>query len=342
MQSFDGDGERTENDLDKPRDSDAGISNTLEAKVEELRKTKEELMRAKENATDSWLDSKPLLDELERLKSDLVIAQNQNSISKNMISELESQLETIVKDIRAKREEELKAVKTINETNRNLEQMREELEQLKADKDEERRTRSKLKQTLRLRRQTLRTLQLTLRAVRIESDAFRASAAKALQYTDHPESDNSPVQLTQEDFYALKRRAKEETSLANWRVAVAMEQKATAEAAQNLALRRSKETHPDNKLQRRKGDRRMVEGEETKQEEAGDQDMTKQEVEEVLNEDFVFPKARAKEINQNKQGKRQRMSKPKSRKIPVSKIKKKVSILSQMKICLVHIKRIFT
>lgn len=340
MQSFDG--EPTENDLDKPRDSYTGISNTLEATVEELRKTKEELMRAKENATDSWLDSKPLLDELERLKSGLLIAQNQNSISKNMISELESQLQTIVKDIRAKREEELKAVKTINETNWALEQKREELEQLKADKDEERRTRSKLKQTLWLKRQTLRRLQLTLRAVRIESEAFRASAGKALQHTDHPESDNSPVQLTQEDFYALKRRVKEETSLANWRVAVAMEQKATAEAAQNLALRRSKETHPDNKLQRRRGDRRMVEREEMKQEEAGDQDMTKKEVEEVLNEDFVFPKARAKKINQNKQGKLQRTSKSKSRKIQVSKIKKKVSILSRMKIWLVHIKGIFT
>ena len=97
--------------------------------------------------------------------------------------------------------------------------------------------RSKLKQTLRLRRQTLRALQLTLRAVRKEPEAIGASAAEALRYIDHPEPDNSPVQLTQEDYYALKRKTKEETSL---RVSVAMEQKVTKEAGRNLALTRIK------------------------------------------------------------------------------------------------------
>ncbi|KAK8517554.1 hypothetical protein V6N13_127723 [Hibiscus sabdariffa] len=296
------DGKNMGNHLDKPRDSDEGSDDTLEAKIAELRKTKEQLKRAKDDATDSWLDSKPLIDELERLKSELIITQNQNSVSNNMISELESKLETIVKDIRAKREEELRAVKTVNEMNRVLEQTRKELEQLKADKDDEHRTRSKLKNTLRLRRQTLRTLQFTLRAVRIESEAFRESATKAIQYIDHPESDHSPVELTQEDYYALKRRAKEETSLATWRVSVAMEQRATAEAAQISALKRLKETRPDKKSQRINGNGKMVEVDETEQEEAGDQDLTKLDVDEVPNKDFELPKARAKEINRVSKG----------------------------------------
>ncbi|KAK9012965.1 hypothetical protein V6N11_040993 [Hibiscus sabdariffa] len=322
--------------MDKPRDSNTGNHDTLESKITELQKTKEELKRAKNNATDSWLDSKPLIDELERLKSELTIAQNQNSISNNMILELESQLETIVKDIRAKREEELRAVKTVNEMNRLLEQTREELEQLKADKDEERRTRSKLKNTLRLRRQTLRTLQLTLRAVRIEAEAFGASAAKAVQYIDHPESDNSPVELTQEDYYALKRRAKEETSLANWRVSVAMEQKANAEVARNSALKRLKETCPDKKSRRIKGEGKKVEVE-MRQEEAGDLVLTKLDADEVPNEDLALPKARAKEIYRKPQS----MSKSKSRRNTVLKVKKKISILARLKNCFVSIKGMF-
>ncbi|KAL4379470.1 hypothetical protein GQ457_02G007710 [Hibiscus cannabinus] len=339
METFDF--EETGNHMDKPRDSNTGNHDTLEAKITELQKTKEELKRAKDNATDSWLDSKPLIDELERLKSELTIAQNQNSISDNMILELESQLETIVNDIRAKREEELRAVKTVNEMNRLLEQTREELEQLKADKDEERRTRSKLKNTLRLKRQTLRTLQLTLRAVRIESEAFGASAAKAVQYIDHPESDNSPVELTQEDYYALKRRAKEETSLANWRVSVAMEQKANAEVARISALKRLKETRPDKKSRRIKGEGKMVEVEETRQEEEGDLELTKLDADEVPSEDLALPKARAREIYRNKQGKPQSMSKSKSRRNTVLKVKKKISILARLKNCFVSIKGMF-
>ncbi|GMJ07978.1 hypothetical protein HRI_004467000 [Hibiscus trionum] len=339
MESFDGD--NSGNHLDKPGDSDGGSNDTLEAKIAELRKTKEQLKRAKDDATDSWLDSKPLIDELERLKSELTITQNQNSISNNMISELESKLETLVKDIRAKREEELRAVKTVNEMNRVLEQTRKELEQLKADRDDERRTRSKLKNTLRLRRQTLRTLQFTLRAVRIESEAFGASAAKEIQYIDHLESDNSPVELTQEDYYALKRRAKEETSLATWRVSVAMEQRATAEAAQNSALKRLKETRPDKKSPSRKGNGKMVEVEETKEEEAGDLDLIKLDVDEVPNKDFALPKARAKEINQNKKGKPQLMNKSKSRRNTVLTVKKKISIVARIKFFLGSIKGMF-
>ncbi|XWS45300.1 hypothetical protein CRYUN_Cryun15aG0125000 [Craigia yunnanensis] len=221
-------------------------------------------------------------------------------------------------DIRSKREEELKAVKMVNEMKQAPEQTREQLEQLKADKDEEHRVRSKLKQTLRLRRQTLRTLQLTLRAVRIESAAIGASAAEALRCIDHPESDNSPVQLTQEDYYALKRRAKEETSMANWQVSVAMEQEATTEAGRNLALTRIKETHPDNRSSRRKAVDKIV-----IDEEAGDQDLTKQGVDEVLYRGFAFPKAQAKAIAEYKQWKPQWMRKSKRRKNKEFKKKRK-------------------
>ncbi|XVF15598.1 hypothetical protein REPUB_Repub09cG0168200 [Reevesia pubescens] len=328
MESFDN--ERAEY-LEQARESYKGSNIILEAEAE-LREMKEELKRAKDNATESWLESKPLIDELERLKSDLKTAQNQSSMSNNVILELESQLETIVKDIRSKREEELKATKMANELNPAVEQTREELERLKADKDEEHRTRSKLKQTLRLRRQTLRRLQLTLRAVRIESEAFGASAAEALRYINHQEPDNSPVQLTRDEYYALKRKAKEETSLADWRVSVAMEQKLTAEASRNLALTRLKETHPDNRT-RREGNDKIVVHEETKQEEA-DQDLTKQGVDEVPNTNFAFPKARAKAIAQHKQGKQQWMSKSKGRKNKEFRTEKKVSILSQLKCCM--------
>ncbi|KAK6237606.1 hypothetical protein QUC31_003075 [Theobroma cacao] len=323
MESFDN--ERTENYLGQEGESDKGSSNTLVAKVAELRKIKEKLKRAKDKATESWLHSKPLIDELEMLKSDLATAQNQCTISDHVILELESQLETIIIDIRSKREGELKATKMINEVNQALEHVREELEQLKADKDEEHRARSKLKQTLRLRRQTLRTLQPTLRAVRIESEAFGASAAEALRYINHPESDSSPVQLTQEDYYALKRRAKEETTLADWRVSVAVEQKVTAEAGKNSALKRLKETHPDKRLRRRTAEDKKVIDEETKQEEAGHQDLTKQGVDKVLNRGFAFPKAQAKAIAEYKQGKPQQISKSKSRKNKESKMKKKKS-----------------
>lgn len=324
-------------------ESDKGSSNTLEAKEEELKTIKEELNRAKDNATESWLDSKPLIDELESLKSDLATAQNQCSVSTNLLAELESQLKAIVMEIRAKREEELRATKKTNELNRGLEQTREELEQLKVDKDEEQRARSKLKQTLRLRRQTLRTLQLTLRAVRTESEAFGASAAEALRYINHPESDeNSPVQLTQEDYYALKRRAKEETKLADWRVSVAMEQRVTSEKGQNVALKRLKEAHiADNNRSSRR--RKAVENihEEPKQEEvAGDEDFTKEGV-------SVFPKARAKAIVEYKHGKPERRTKSsltmksKSRKIKEIKKKRKLYILCGFKGFLLRIKGLF-
>ncbi|OMP02059.1 hypothetical protein COLO4_11369 [Corchorus olitorius] len=332
MESFDD--EREKLDLHQARDFDDGRINTLEAKMAELRKIKEELKSARDNATESWLESKPLIDELERRKSDLATAQNQHSISNTLIVELESQFETIVMEIRSKREEELKASKTINEMNRALEHTREELEQLKTDRDEEQRARSKLKQTLRLRRQTLRTLQLTLRAMRMESEAFGASEAEALRYINHPESDNSPVQLTQEDYYALKRRAKEETSLADWRISVAMEQKITAEKGRNLALARLKETDPDSRPRKIKTEERIVEDEDSKQEEAGDMDLSKQGVDEARNRGFAFPKARAKAIAEYKKGPPNRVSKP-------IRMTKKVTILWKLKSCFLHIKRLF-
>ncbi|XVF17731.1 hypothetical protein REPUB_Repub10bG0148900 [Reevesia pubescens] len=202
------DNERTENYLDKARESDKGSSNTLEAKVAELRKTKEELKRAKDNAIESWLDSKPLIDELERPRNS----------SKSTVGTVEGR-----QGLRAQSKSKTK-------TNLPAEE---------ADSSDISTHTSSCANIIRCFR---RTFQLTLRAVRIESEAFGASGAQALRYINHPESDNSQIELTQEDYYALKRRAKEETSLEDWRVSVAMEQKVTAEAGRNLTLTRLKET----------------------------------------------------------------------------------------------------
>ncbi|GLU19985.1 hypothetical protein SLE2022_362040 [Rubroshorea leprosula] len=86
----------------------------MQAKVEELMQTMEELRRAKDDATESRLDSRPLIDELERLKLGLEIAQNGASVSEIDVSEIESELERAIMNIRSKKEEELKPRKMIN------------------------------------------------------------------------------------------------------------------------------------------------------------------------------------------------------------------------------------
>lgn len=200
------------------------LSTLEKAKMAELMKIKKELKRAKDSATQSWLDSRPLIDELDRLKSGLASAKNQSTMSKIAISEIESQLESTNASIKSKKEEEIKATKMINEISQALDQTHEKLERLKQDIDEERQPRLKLKQVLQVRNQTLWTLQLMLRAAQLESEAFRTSEAEALHLINRSEEDNTIVQLNHEDYNALTRRAKEETSLADWRVSVSMEQ----------------------------------------------------------------------------------------------------------------------
>ncbi|KAK9285493.1 hypothetical protein L1049_024687 [Liquidambar formosana] len=96
--------------------------NDSEAKKAELTKMKEELERAIDSAMQSWLDSRPFIDQLEKLQTGL--DKTRSSTSDTVISE--SQLE--------KKEEELKARTKINEM----------------ELDEEHRARPKLKRVMRL------------------------------------------------------------------------------------------------------------------------------------------------------------------------------------------------
>lgn len=191
------------------------LEKTGETAVMELARTKEELLRARETATQSWLDSKPLIDELEKLQSALTKARNRVSVATVTISTLESQLESTKTSIKAKEEEEFKAKGTIDEMNQVLDRSHVEIETLKLETDEERRARAKLKQELRLRRQSLRSLRLMQRAVRMESEAFGASAAAALRQIKSSKTENALMELSHKDYDALKRKADEETALAD-------------------------------------------------------------------------------------------------------------------------------
>ncbi|RVW57174.1 Patatin-like protein 2 [Vitis vinifera] len=264
-------------------------SHELEAKRAELTRTKEELERSKDRATQSWLDSKPLIDELEKLKSGLESAKNRSSMSNIVISDLQSQFDSVNMSIKLRKKEEVKAKMKTTEIYLALDQTREEMESLKLETDEERRARSKLKQVLRLKRQRLRTLQLTLRAIRIETEAFGASAAEALHHIKRSEMDDTKIQLIHEEYQALTRRAKEEKSLADWRVSVSMEQKLVAEARRNSASRRLKELHSHNRSRRGMGEENITRDGNIIAEEEEQDLMIMAETQKVNNKQIAFP-----------------------------------------------------
>ncbi|OWM66233.1 uncharacterized protein LOC116199017 [Punica granatum] len=225
----------------KARDSGRGISrknSVLKAKMDELTMTKDELKKAKDTAMQSWLDSKPLLDELEKVKAALATAHKRSSMSTIVISELEVQLETTNLTIRAKKQQELEATRTIDQLTQAIERGTGDREALELHIDERRRLRSKLKQLLRVRRQTHRALSLALHATRAEMEAATVAAEEAKQHIEHTEKTKETVQLTHEEYRALKRRAREETLLAEQRVSEAGEQRAAAEASRHKALTR--------------------------------------------------------------------------------------------------------
>ncbi|MFS8033369.1 putative WEB family protein [Helianthus anomalus] len=251
----------------------------LSDKIEELHRTKEELKQAKDEAMQSWLDSRPLIDELEKLQAELANAklQSENTI----ITKLESELMGINISIRVKKEEDLKARTEINEMTRVSESLREEMERNKLEITEGKWARTKTKMEIKMRRQTLRTLKLTLRAVRLETEAYRASAEAALEQITRSQASNhgSTVELTQEDYFALTRRAKEEESLADWRVVVATEQRLAAEESCDLALKRLSESTVNDELMKDKNEEEMSEKEVTSS---------------MFRAQTPFPKARAK------------------------------------------------
>ncbi|CAI0429802.1 unnamed protein product [Linum tenue] len=212
--------------------------------MKELIKTKAELDRARDEATQSWLDSKPLIDELEKVQSELDAAKNRGSAARAAISELKSELEATHLRVRSKMEGEVKAMKATNELTLAVDQTCKDLEVIKMEADEQRRERMKLKQVLRVRRQSLRALQLKLRAVRIEAEAFASSAEDAAAVIAlSTETEYGTVEMTAEEYDELIRRAQEETALCRWRVSVSVEQKLAAEASRNVALAKLKQVY---------------------------------------------------------------------------------------------------
>lgn len=322
---------KTESNSDIERELESSQSKALRVKIAELIEAKQQLKKAKDSTVQSWLDSKPLIDELERLKSGLTNAENRRKKSDIVISELQSQLEAINRSIRSKKEEELRATEMINERNQAMDQIREEMERIKRDADSGRQSGIKLKQTLRTRRHTLRSLQLTLRAVRLETEAYSASAAEALRYIKCSEMENTTVQLTQEDYKALTKKAEDENSLAAWRISVSMEQKLAAEASQDIALIKLKHLQSRKTLRNR---------ELTKGKEVGRQDeegtSIRAEGEAQVNETReVTPKATAESMAQSSQVKpRRQMRRSKSKKNKKLVAKKKTSIFLKIRRCL--------
>ncbi|XP_050205806.1 synaptonemal complex protein ZIP1-like [Mercurialis annua] len=282
----------------------------LQAETEELIQIREELYKAKETATQSWLDSKPLIDELERLQADLANAKNRISMYNIIIPELELQLHATNVEIKLELEKESKSKEIIDQLNRAVEDVFKETEAIKQDSDEERRQKTKLKQILRVKKQNLRTLQLTLRAVRIESEALKESEADIIEQIKNSETDDSVIRISQGDYYALKRKAKDETALAEWRISASSNEKFAAVESKNFALSRLKEIK-----------RKTIKDQENTNEDVEEQ---KQSPEVPANGgiDF-FPKARAKAFASKSNLKKvQRRTASKSRK------KKKRSIFN--------------
>ncbi|CAI9758789.1 unnamed protein product [Fraxinus pennsylvanica] len=229
-------------------------SNVSTSKIQELEKLKENLKQAKDDAMQSWLDSQPLIDELEKMQADLSSVKSRVIKANAVISELQPQLGTTDMCIKSTKEEELKMKKIIDDKSEDLERTQEEMEKLKTKIDEQQRKRTKLKQVLRLKRQSLLTLQLTHEAIQLESQAFEKSAAHALSYISNKSEGvvNIVVQLTQDEYHMLKRRSREQTSLAERRISVSMEQKLVAENSRDYSFRRLQQLYSHHRSSKRR------------------------------------------------------------------------------------------
>ncbi|TXG59504.1 hypothetical protein EZV62_014077 [Acer yangbiense] len=296
------DEERKDSFLQKERKSKEIYGNTIDAKMAELVMTKEELKRARDSVTQSWLDSKPLIDELETLKAALASAKNRFSMSNVVISELELELETTGKSIRSKREDEHKARKTTEETSQILDQH-------------------------------AKSWRASIRAARIESEAFGESDAEALRQIKNLETDSSTVQLTHEEYYALTRRANEETSLANWRISVSLEQKQAAEASNKFALSRLKDLHSGRISRRTKMVKKFGDGHTIRD---AEEDLDIRVEAEGSNRGMAFPKARAKLVAESSKGDPAQMRRSMNKKNQKLLKERKPSIFHLLKRCLLR------
>ncbi|KAL0321985.1 UNVERIFIED_CONTAM: hypothetical protein Scaly_2494900 [Sesamum calycinum] len=126
----------------KMRGSGDDSSDLLTAKRTELEKMKEDLRQAKDDAMQSWLDSRPLIDELEKMQAELARAKDRVFKANITISELQAQLGTTDMCIKSTKEEEQKFRMMINDKNQALHKAQEEMERLKMKMDQKRRRRS--------------------------------------------------------------------------------------------------------------------------------------------------------------------------------------------------------
>ncbi|KAL2522837.1 paramyosin-like [Forsythia ovata] len=242
-------------DCDNMTDS----GNAWTSKIEELEKLKEILKQAKDDAMQSWLDSQPLIDELEKTQAEIESIKARVIKANAVISELQAQLGTTDMCIKSTKEEELKLKTIIDDKNEDLERAQEEKEKLKTKIDEQLRKRSKLKQVLRIKRQSLLTFQLTHEAIQLESEAFEKSAAHALGYISNKSeaAGNIVIQLTRDEYHMLKRTASEQISLVEMRISLSMKQKLEAENSRDAAFRRLQQLYSrDGWSKRRMGEKR--------------------------------------------------------------------------------------
>ncbi|XP_042059560.1 uncharacterized protein LOC121804081 [Salvia splendens] len=214
----------------------------------ELEKAMEDLKQANEEAVQSWLDSRPLIDELEKIQAELNATRARVANANSVISDLQAQLGTTEMCIKSAKDEEHNMQMRMNVLNQDVHTMQEETEQLKAKIVRKRRKISKLKLGLRLKRQTLETFELTCEAVELESRAFHASLAQALYYIDNSEAANVMIHLSQEEYGRLKQEANERISDSERRVSKSADEKLRAEKARDLAFRRLLTLHPHNRF----------------------------------------------------------------------------------------------
>lgn len=235
-------------DTERVRVKEDDISDLLTAKTAELEKVMEDLKQAKEEAMQSWLDSRPLIDELEKMQAELNSTRARVLKANSCITELQAQLGTMDMCIKSAKDGEQNMHMMINDKNQEVHMMQEDTEQLKTKIVKKRRRRSKLKLVLRLKRQTLQTLELTCEAVKLESKAFSTSTSQALYYNNYTETARVMIQLTQDEYGCLKEEANKQISLAEWRISVSAKEKLAAENSRDLAFRRLQSLHPHNRF----------------------------------------------------------------------------------------------
>ena len=314
----------------------------LKIKKAELIEIKEELKKAKDSATQSWLDSRPLIDELEQLKSGLARAEKRHATSTTLISDLQLELEKINTTIKSKMEEEVNATRMVNEINMSLDQLREEMEGPTRYTDRKRQSKLKLQQVLRLRRKRLLSFQLALAAARKEAEAYGASAVDAARYIDKFNNwdlmlmegsatyGTNTVQLSHEEYQALRKGAEERDSIATWRVSVAEEERLAAKGSRDLALTKLKEVKAGRLTPRERKVNNVNIEKMAEEEDHGRQ--------EQYHGDDIPPKT-AKEDQKPVRSRRTKTKDKKKKFVP----KKRISLFGQIKLCLVRniIRRLF-